>query len=93
MDSDNRRDEVLAVATLFLVLSWTTVSLRFYVRGIYKKTWGKDDSFMGATLVGFKIFFQHLFGVWIDCCSFFSRCILPSKSLLLYSAQGVTDGI
>jgi hypothetical protein len=51
MDRDNRRNEVLAVAFLFLVLSWATVCLRFYVRGIFKKTWGNDDSFMGATLV------------------------------------------
>jgi hypothetical protein len=55
MDPNNRRNEVFAVATLFLVLSWTTVSLRFYVRGILKKTWGIDDSFMGATLVSFRI--------------------------------------
>jgi hypothetical protein len=55
MDLDNRRNEVLAVATLFSVLSWTTVCLRFYVRGILKKTWGKDDYFMGATLVRSKI--------------------------------------
>jgi hypothetical protein len=55
MDLDNRRNEVLAVATLFSVLSWTTVCLRFYVRCILKKTWGKDDYFMGATLVRSRI--------------------------------------
>ncbi|KAH7384567.1 hypothetical protein BKA66DRAFT_569817 [Pyrenochaeta sp. MPI-SDFR-AT-0127] len=53
---DNRRDEVLAVATLFFVLSWLTVSLRVYVRAILKKTWGKDDSCMVATLFVFTVY-------------------------------------
>lgn len=44
MTMDNRRDEVLAVATLFFFLSWTTVSLRFYVRGKLMHTWGLYDS-------------------------------------------------
>lgn len=48
---DDRRSEVLAVATLFFVVSWVTVGLRVYVRGFMMKTWGKDDSYMLATLV------------------------------------------
>jgi hypothetical protein len=48
---DNRRDEVLAVAALFALLTWLTVSLRCYVRGMMMKTWGLDDSYMVATLV------------------------------------------
>lgn len=50
---DDRRDEVLAVAALFFALTWLTVSLRIYVRGSLMKTWGRDDSFMVATLVCF----------------------------------------
>lgn len=46
-----RGGEVMAVAVLFLILTWLTVSLRVYVRGILLKTWGKDDSAMVATLV------------------------------------------
>ncbi|KAF2621644.1 hypothetical protein BU25DRAFT_482616 [Macroventuria anomochaeta] len=41
---DSRRNEVLAVATLFFFLSWLTVSLRFYVRGKLMHTWGLDDT-------------------------------------------------
>ncbi|KAH6633241.1 hypothetical protein C7974DRAFT_168024 [Boeremia exigua] len=54
--SDSRRDEVLAVATLFFFLSWATVGLRFYVRGKLMHTWGLDDTFMGATLVIFTVY-------------------------------------
>jgi hypothetical protein len=54
--TDSRRDEVLAVATLFFVLSWLTVTLRFYVRGKLMHTWGVDDSFMGATLAIFTVY-------------------------------------
>ncbi|KAJ4324297.1 hypothetical protein N0V94_001355 [Neodidymelliopsis sp. IMI 364377] len=53
---DSRRDEVLAVATLFFILSWLTVILRFYVRGKLMHTWGVDDSFMGATLAIFTVY-------------------------------------
>lgn len=49
---DDRRNEVLAVAALFFVLTWLTVSLRCYVRGVMMKTWGMDDYYMLATLVG-----------------------------------------
>jgi hypothetical protein len=48
---DNRRNEVLAVATLFFVLTWLTVGMRCYVRGIMMKTWGQDDYYMCASLV------------------------------------------
>ncbi|KAJ4989717.1 integral membrane protein [Stagonosporopsis vannaccii] len=41
---DTRRDEVLAVATLFFFLCWLSVSLRFYVRGKMMQTWGLDDT-------------------------------------------------
>ncbi|KAF2025881.1 hypothetical protein EK21DRAFT_103588 [Setomelanomma holmii] len=47
---DDRHNEVLSVATLFFVLTWLTVSLRCYVRGIMMKTWGTDDYCMVATL-------------------------------------------
>jgi hypothetical protein len=49
---DDRHYEVLAVAALFFVVTWVTVGLRCYVRGIMMKTWGADDYFMVAALVG-----------------------------------------
>jgi hypothetical protein len=45
-----RGGEVLAVAGLFFVLTWLTVILRVYVRGMMLKTWGKDDTAMVITL-------------------------------------------
>lgn len=58
---EDRSGEVLAVAALFFVLSWLTVSLRVYVRGCLMKTWGKDDSYMVVCLVsaGQKRFTIH----------------------------------
>ncbi|KAF1845062.1 uncharacterized protein K460DRAFT_282288 [Cucurbitaria berberidis CBS 394.84] len=53
---DDRHHEVLAVAALFFVLAWLTVSLRVYVRGFLTKTWGKDDSYMVATAVVFTVY-------------------------------------
>jgi hypothetical protein len=52
---DDRHNEVLAVAGLFFVVTWVTVGLRCYVRGIMMKTWGADDYFMIAALVGLAI--------------------------------------
>lgn len=54
--TDSRQNEVLAVATLFFVLSWLTTVFRFYVRGKLRHNWGADDSFMGATLLLFTIY-------------------------------------
>jgi hypothetical protein len=48
---DDRHNEVLAIATLFFILSWLTVTLRCYVRGVLTSTWGADDWYMVATLV------------------------------------------
>ncbi|KAJ4295635.1 hypothetical protein N0V90_007648 [Kalmusia sp. IMI 367209] len=45
-----RSKEVLAVAILFFLLTWLTVSLRIYVRGFMLKTWGKDDWAMLTTV-------------------------------------------
>jgi hypothetical protein len=47
---EGRGREVLAVAVLFFALTWLTVSLRVYVRGLMLKTWGKDDTAMLVTL-------------------------------------------
>ena len=44
-------NQVRAIAVLFFVFSWLTVSLRIYVRGFMMKTWGLDDTFMFATMV------------------------------------------
>jgi hypothetical protein len=52
---DDRHNEVISVATLFFVLTWLAVSLRCYVRGIIMKTWGMDDYYMVAALVGAAI--------------------------------------
>lgn len=49
---DGRGKEVLAVAILFFLLTWVTVSLRIYVRGFMLKTWGNDDWAMLTTVVG-----------------------------------------
>lgn len=46
MSRDDRSREVLAVATLFFVLTWVTVGLRAYVRARLMKTWGTDDWYM-----------------------------------------------
>jgi len=51
MNTANRSSEVFNVATIFFLLTWLTVGLRVYVRAILMKTWGKDDSYMVATLV------------------------------------------
>jgi hypothetical protein len=51
---EDRHNEVLLVAALFFVVTWLTVGLRCYVRGIMMSTWGADDWYMAATLVGFK---------------------------------------
>lgn len=46
MSHDDRGRDVLAVATLFFVLTWVTVGLRVYVRSSLMKTWGIDDWYM-----------------------------------------------
>ncbi|KAJ4342006.1 hypothetical protein N0V87_001332 [Didymella glomerata] len=63
---DSRRNEVLAVAILFFLLSWLTVSLRFYVRGKLMHTWGLDDTFMGVTMAIFTVYlaFQTVAAVY-----------------------------
>ncbi|KAF5853267.1 hypothetical protein GGP41_001836 [Bipolaris sorokiniana] len=56
MTSDNRKQEVLAVAILFFVLTWVTVCLRVYVRLCLRTIWGKDDSYMVATQLVFTVY-------------------------------------
>ncbi|KAF2676079.1 hypothetical protein K458DRAFT_322826 [Lentithecium fluviatile CBS 122367] len=51
-----RGGEVMAVAVLFFVLTWLTVSLRVYVRGVVLKTWGKDDTAMFVTVLIFTVY-------------------------------------
>lgn len=48
---EGRGDDVLAVATVFFILTWLTVSLRVYTRAVMLKTWGWDDWMMVITLV------------------------------------------
>ncbi|KAF2493557.1 hypothetical protein BU16DRAFT_83435 [Lophium mytilinum] len=52
----DRSHEVLAVAILFLVTSWITVSLRVYVRAGMLKTFGADDWTMVTTLLLFTAY-------------------------------------
>ncbi|RMZ74533.1 integral membrane [Pyrenophora seminiperda CCB06] len=54
--SANRSSEVFATATVFFILTWLTVGLRIYVRTILMRAWGKDDSYMVATLLVFSIY-------------------------------------
>jgi hypothetical protein len=51
MGSDYRGDIAADVAILFLVLAWTAVALRIYVRAFMTKSWGIDDWFGVASLV------------------------------------------
>ncbi|KAL5377372.1 hypothetical protein DPSP01_009869 [Paraphaeosphaeria sporulosa] len=53
---EGRGNEVLAVAILFLVLTWLTMSLRIYVRGFMLRTWGNDDWVMLATVLIFTVY-------------------------------------
>lgn len=48
---EDRSHEVLAVAVLFLTLTWITVLLRVYVRAGMLKSWGLDDWMMLVTQV------------------------------------------
>lgn len=88
---DDRSGEVLAVAALFFVLAWLTVSLRVYVRGFMTKTWGKDDTCMVICLVCLLIVVQLQLPT--DYGSFFSPYISSSRLWLLYTVLDVTDGI
>jgi len=50
---DDKGGPLLAVAVVFLVLTWVTVSLRFYVRAGISHSTGADDYIMLAALVCF----------------------------------------
>jgi hypothetical protein len=43
MMAEDRGPQVAAVAILFLILSWVTVSLRVFVRTVLMKSFGADD--------------------------------------------------
>lgn len=49
---DDRGGSLLAVVIVFLILTWVTVSLRFYVRVGISHAAGADDFIMLAALVG-----------------------------------------
>jgi hypothetical protein len=57
---EDRSNEVLAVAILFLITSWITVGLRVYVRAGMRNTFSPDDWAMVATLVSVLRFSRHL---------------------------------
>ena len=60
MDStEGRAPEVLAVAIIFLVLSWITVGLRVWVRAGMLRSFGLDDWTMVVT--------QLLFTAYLVC--------------------------
>jgi hypothetical protein len=48
---DDRSDEVLAVAILFFILCWITVSLRTYCRWRVIHSFGVDDTLLVVLLV------------------------------------------
>ncbi|PVH99552.1 hypothetical protein DM02DRAFT_672590 [Periconia macrospinosa] len=62
---EDRSQEILGVATFFFILTWLTVGLRIYVRGILHKGWGQDDWHMFVTLIIFTMYlaFQIVAGV------------------------------
>lgn len=47
----SRRLDVLSNTILFFVLTWISAGLRVYVRGVLRRNWGLDDTFMAVTLV------------------------------------------
>jgi hypothetical protein len=51
MAAEDRGPAVVAVVGIMLGLSWITVSLRCYVRGVMIKSFGLDDWLAVATLV------------------------------------------
>jgi hypothetical protein len=50
--------QILAVNILFFTISWVAVSLRVYVRGFLRPSWGIDDWLMLATQVLLPIYLQ-----------------------------------
>ena len=54
--ADSKRNEVLSVCIAFFVLSWTTVTLRIWVRAGMLRSFGKDDWAMLATQVMFTAY-------------------------------------
>ncbi|KAK5122536.1 hypothetical protein LTR85_003799 [Meristemomyces frigidus] len=56
---DSKRDEVLAVAVVFTILTWVTLSLRIWVRVGMLKSFGRDDWAMLAT--------QGFFSLYLIC--------------------------
>lgn len=53
MAAEDRGPEIAAVAILFLTLTLISVGLRCYVRTVLIKSFGLDDWFAVASLVGF----------------------------------------
>jgi len=57
-----KRDQVLAVAIVFTILSWTTVALRIWVRAGMLKSFGRDDWAMLVTQLTFTVYLVCQFG-------------------------------
>ncbi|CAI6313927.1 unnamed protein product [Periconia digitata] len=53
---ESRQNDVLGVAALFFLLTWITVSLRIYIRGVWLRTWVKDDWYMLAALTAYSLY-------------------------------------
>jgi hypothetical protein len=49
---ENRGPALVAVWSVFLVLTWLFVGLRMYVRVYMSKSWGLDDALLVYALVG-----------------------------------------
>jgi hypothetical protein len=48
---EDRSQQVLAVALVFIILAWITVGLRVYVRAFMLRTFALDDWLIVVTLV------------------------------------------
>ncbi|KAK5130562.1 hypothetical protein LTR08_001942 [Meristemomyces frigidus] len=62
MAEDSKKNQVLAVAIIFTVLSWVTVCLRIWVRAGMLGNFGRDDWTMLATQGFFTIYLVCQFG-------------------------------
>jgi len=65
---EDRGHEILAVAILFLVLSWVTMGLRVYVRAGMLKSFGMDDWAMVVTVVSLIYIPIYYALVLFSCC-------------------------
>jgi len=66
---EDRSQQVLAVALVFVILAWITVGLRVYVRAFMLRTFALDDWLIVVTLVWL------IMGILLDCADFIRHFI------------------